>query len=489
MNVVEKILAKHSGKKVVSPGQIIDVSTDCRLAENFGGAHVVKNILDNGLGLDDPDKTFFAFNSKFAASDQYNASSKDYCRNYAHEHGLKVYDITGENNTHPAIDKGLILPGETLFSTDPNACIMGAIGAFGQGMGIDDIAAIWANGSTWFKVPKSVKVIFQGLKPDNISAMDFALNMQETFDSYQIVGHSVELYGEAINKLTLEERITISLTSKKIGALIFLFTPNDAVVKALEDMHGKKVSPVFADDDAVYDKVININVTTFKPMNPPPAQAHNETDLKEFINPATNKPFTNGSGASPQYEPIAIETKNAEAGIAAGNEKEAVKHNTIVEGRAWLIDIDDIDSEMIYSKRHPAITNFDEMGQYTFENLAGYEDFAKKAQAEDIIIAGKHFGIGNSGQQAIDCFKSLGISCILAKSFDMIYERNAINNAFPILNYKAEILETLDIKTGDRLKIDFVTGKITNITKSKHGNIEPFPDIQMELYKQGGLLP
>jgi 3-isopropylmalate dehydratase small subunit len=128
------------------------------------------------------------------------------------------------------------------------------------------------------------------------------------------------------------------------------------------------------------------------------------------------------------------------------------------------------------------------MGQYTFDNLAGYEDFAKKAEPGDIIITGKNFGAGSSRQQAVDCFRSLGVSCILAESYGAIYERNAINAAFPILSYKPELLKELDINNGDRVKIDFVSGKITNISKNRHGNIEPFSDVQTEIYKKGGLL-
>ena len=74
------------------------------------------------------------------------------------------------------------------------------------------------------------------------------------------------------------------------------------------------------------------------------------------------------------------------------------------------------------------ITDINEMGQYTFDNLDGDKDFAKKAKPGDIIITAKTFGAGSSRQQAVDCFKSLGISAIIAESFGSIYERNAINN-------------------------------------------------------------
>ncbi len=601
MNVIEKILAKHSGKKDVTPGQIIDVSIDCRVARDFGGANVVKNILDNGLSLDDPKKTFFTFDCNPGGSDQKYAANQHFCRQYAREHGVKIYDINAGIGTHLAIDKGLIKPGGTFVSTDSHANIMGAIGAFGQGMGDQDISAVWANGSAWFKIPKSVKITFNGQKPENISAKDFALNMLNTFGANQLLGYSVELYGDTINKLTLDERITISSMATEMGAIIILFTPSDEVVKSLEDLHGKKVMPVFADDDAVYDKVINIDVSGFKHMVAQPGHPHNDIDIegvkkvkidsafigsctngrigdleiaakvldgkkvapgvvlkivpstdevwhealdrgyiKIFKNAGTlvsnagcagcaagqvgqngpqevtvstgNRNFSGKQGKGYVYltspavvaasaiagyittvddlpaEAAIFEAKGDEAFKSVKKEKEITKHSTVVEGRVWMIAKDDIDTDMIFHNRYLTITNIDEMGQYTFDNLAGHEDFSKKAEPGDIVITGKNFGAGSSRQQAVDCFKSLGVSCILAESYGAIYERNAINAAFPILSYKPEILEELNIKNGDRVKIDFVSGKITNISKNKNGNIEPFSEVQAEIIKKGGLL-
>ena len=105
----------------------------------------------------------------------------------------------------------------------------------------------------------------------------------------------------------------------------------------------------------------------------------------------------------------------------------------VVSGRAWIIPRDNIDADMIFHNRYLSITDIGEMGQYTFDNLDGYKDFAKKAQAGDIVVTGKNFGAGSSRAQAVDCFRSLGIQAIIAESFGSIYERNAINSALPVL--------------------------------------------------------
>ena len=161
---------------------------------------------------------------------------------------------------------------------------------------------------------------------------------------------------------------------------------------------------------------------------------------------------------------------------------------SVVQGRVWIIKKDDIDTDMIYHNRYLTITDIKEMGQYSFDNLKGYEDFAKKAKATDIIITSKNFGAGSSRQQAVDCFISLGISCILAESYGAIYERNAINAAFPILTYNPEVLDQIQLNDGDTIKIDFLSGEITNLQNNKTGSINKFYDAQYQIYKNGGLL-
>ena len=156
-----------------------------------------------------------------------------------------------------------------------------------------------------------------------------------------------------------------------------------------------------------------------------------------------------------------------------------------VEGRAWVIKKDNIDTDMIYHNRYLTITDIKEMGQYTFDNLYGYEDFAKKAKPGDIVIVGKNFGAGSSRQQAVDCFKSLGISVIIAESFGSIYERNAINNAMPIL-FAEDIGNK--INNGDDSSVDFTTGELVNKTQNKTYQTKPFSKSQLEIYKRGGLL-
>jgi 3-isopropylmalate dehydratase small subunit len=175
---------------------------------------------------------------------------------------------------------------------------------------------------------------------------------------------------------------------------------------------------------------------------------------------------------------------------AVNSEKRKAKSEkpTTIEGRVWIISKDDIDTDMIFHNRYLTITDIKEMGQYTFDNLKGFEDFSKKAKAGDIVITQKNFGAGSSRQQAVDCFLSLGISCILAESYGAIYERNAINAALPILTYEPNALEQVDLQNGDTIRIDFITGNLTNLSNNQITRINKFYDAQLAIYKNGGLL-
>ena len=189
-------------------------------------------------------------------------------------------------------------------------------------------------------------------------------------------------------------------------------------------------------------------------------------------------------GAIPDAPVLFAVGNGASISASAGkNASSPSKRPTRFKGRAWVIDHDNIDTDMIYHNRYLAITDIAEMGRYTFDNLEGYEDFAKRAKPGDIVVVPKNFGAGSSRQQAVDCFESLGVSCIVAESFGAIYERNAINKGFPIITAK---LIDRGLESGQIIEVDLETGAITLPSGE---NIEgTFSDVQMAIYIRGGLL-
>ncbi len=308
MTIIEKNLAKHSKYDVVKPGENIDILIDSRVARDFGGANVVKNIKDNGLDVADASKTFFTFDCNPTGSDQKYAVNQHLCRLYAREKGIKVYDINTGIGTHLAIDNGMTYPGSTFVSTDSHANIMGAIGAFGQGMGDQDIAATFAKGSVWFKVPASVKITLNGKKPEGVSAKDIVLNLLGIFGANKLLGYSVELYGEEVDKLSLDERVTIASMGTEMGAIIVLFTPNKDIISYCEAKTGKKIEPLFADADANYEQVHEIDISKFVQMVSMPGKPHGTVDVENVKKTKIDSAFI-GSCTNGRMEDMRVAAK------------------------------------------------------------------------------------------------------------------------------------------------------------------------------------
>ncbi|MFO8054378.1 MAG: aconitase family protein, partial [Bacteroidales bacterium] len=250
--LIEKILANHSGRSELKPGDIADINIDTRVARDFGGANVVKNLEKNNLTVADKTKTFFTFDCNPGGSDQKYAANQQYCRLFARRNDIEILDINKGIGTHQAIDLGMVWPGSTFVSTDSHANIMGAVGAFGQGLGDKDMAAVWAYGSVWFKVPPSIKLNFSGVRPLNVTAKDIVLNLLARFGSSSLLGCAVEFAGEPVDKLTLDERITIASMGTEMGAISLLFAPGESVMQELKRRSQMKVNSIHADENAQY---------------------------------------------------------------------------------------------------------------------------------------------------------------------------------------------------------------------------------------------
>ncbi len=594
--ILQKILKIKAGKEV-NPGDIVDVFVDSRVARDFGGANVVKNLESNGLVLDDPGRTFFTFDCNPGGSDQKYAANQQICRTFARQRGVKVFDIDMGIGTHIAMDEGLIRPGEVFVSTDSHANIMGAIGAFGQGMGDVDIAAAFSEGKVWFKVPRSLRITLNGIPSPDATPKDVALRMLRELGANGLLGYAAEIRGNYVDNLWLSGRITIASMCTEMGGIIILFHPNETILDELSLDHIDLID-LTPDEDALYDKEIEIDLSGLGQMISRPGHPEDVVEIEEvkgtridsaFIGSCTNGRYEdiraaaevlkgrkvapgvvlkvvpatrmiwekcldegiirdlmdagalignagcagcaagqigqNGPGevtistgnrnfkgkqgkgdvylASPEIvaasalagsittkndipnEPAVFQSSKHESPAEVECLRNEGPMKTIVRGRVWLIPKDNIDTDMIYHNRHLTVTDMDEMGQYAFGNLEGYEDFSSKVKKNDIIVTGKNFGAGSSRQQAVDCFRSLGINLILAESFGAIYERNAINTGMPIITYEPEGDLIFD---QDEIEIDLINGSAKNITRNINFRVTPFSSVQLKIYRKGGLL-
>lgn len=144
---------------------------------------------------------------------------------------------------------------------------------------------------------------------------------------------------------------------------------------------------------------------------------------------------------------------------------------------------DNVDTDVIIPARYLNSPDPKELAQHCMEDID--VDFVKNVKPGDIIVANENFGCGSSREHAPISIKASGISCVIATTFARIFYRNAINVGLPILECKEA---SQKIENGDKVEIDFDTGKITNVTKGETYQAEPFPEFIQNIINKGGLL-
>jgi 3-isopropylmalate/(R)-2-methylmalate dehydratase large subunit len=306
--MIEKIFKSHLVRPndEIKPGNIVWIKLDVRSARDFGGANVVKNFNKHCKGdkVNDASKTFFTFDCQAPANTIPYANNQQVCREFARSQGIKVYDVNAGIGSHVLIERGLAIPGSTTVGTDSHLNIMGAVGAFGQGMGDIDIAYAMRHGATWFEIPPSIKITINGKLKYPAGAKDLTLFILKKFRSDGLLGASVEFYGEAVKNLSLHERITLSSMATEMGAIVGLIPANDAVVDYFKQRSKTRIiERVDADGDAVYMKEYTLDITGLKPLAAAPPSPENVVEVDKLKDVKVDSVFI-GSCTNGRFEDI-----------------------------------------------------------------------------------------------------------------------------------------------------------------------------------------
>ena len=304
--IIEKIIQAHSDEPVEA-GKIVWMGLDARTARDFGGANVVKNYRANygDAPVDDVSKTFFTFDLVTPANNIPYAVNQQICRNWAKEQGVRVFDVDMGIGSHVALEQGLTWPGATFVGTDSHLNILGAIGAFGQGMGDQDIAFAYKAGKTWFEVPYSMKVTIKGeLKPP-CTAKELTLACLRRLGASGALGQAVEFYGPAVEALDLPGRITLASMMTEMGGIIGLIPPSEEVLAYCRERSRREdVAATYADPDAEYTQEIEIDIDGLVPLIACPPKPDNVKTVAEVAGTKIDSIFV-GSCTNGRYEDFA----------------------------------------------------------------------------------------------------------------------------------------------------------------------------------------
>ena len=341
--IIEKIIEVHTEDEV-RPGAVVWMDVDYRSARDFGGANVVKNLerfYPDGPVVD-PTQTYFTFDTNAPASLIGYADNQMICRRFAAEHDIRVFDVDSGIGTHVAIEHGLVRPGQTSVGTDSHFNIMGAIGAFGQGMGDQDIAYAFKAGRVWFEVPETIRIRLEGELKYPVTAKDVILKIVGTLGAGGALGKAVEVVGEAACALPLAGRITLASMATEMGAISIFLVPSDDVLEYCRQRSGgAAIERIEPDGDARYVREIEIDLTGMEPQVACPPKPDKVVSVSEVAGREIHSVFL-GSCTNGRYEDMETAAEILRGGrIAAGVMVKVVPATKEVFGemlRAGLIE-------------------------------------------------------------------------------------------------------------------------------------------------------
>ena len=321
--VIEKIIKNHTTDEV-APGKVVWMCLDLRSARDFGGANVVKNFKREyaGSSVGDKSKTFFTFDCVVPAKNVPYANNQQICREFAGAQGVRVFDVDMGIGTHVLMEQGLVLPGSVVVGTDSHMNILGAIGAFGQGMGDQDIAFAFKTGEVWFEVPETVRVDINGSYSPPTSAKDLTLAVLNVLKTERALGKCVEFYGEAIEGLPLSGRITVASMATEMGAIAAFIPPDKEVMQFCGERSGKKkFSVVDADEDVSYADEVEIDVEDLRPQVSLPGRPDDVKSVDELAGRKVTSVFFGSctNGRTDDFRAVAniLKGKKVAAGVMA----------------------------------------------------------------------------------------------------------------------------------------------------------------------------
>ncbi|SFA70722.1 3-isopropylmalate dehydratase, large subunit [Acetitomaculum ruminis DSM 5522] len=268
MTMTQKILAAHSGLDKVKAGDLIEARLDLVLGNDITSP-VAINVMS---GMDvkdvfDKDKIALVMDHFIPNKDIKSAEHCKCVREFARKHDITNYFDVGQMGIEHALlpEKGLVVAGNVVIGADSHTCTYGALGAFSTGVGSTDMAAGMATGKAWFKVPSALKIVLKNKPAEWISGKDVILHLIGKIGVDGALYKSLEFVGDGIKHLSIDDRFSISNMAIEAGAKNGIFPVDDIAAQYMKEHSDKEYTVYEADEDAVYDETIEIDLSTLKP--------------------------------------------------------------------------------------------------------------------------------------------------------------------------------------------------------------------------------
>lgn len=270
MTLTEKILARHAGLDRVEPGQIINANVDLVLANELSAA-VSIGVMKQIKGADrvfDKTKIALVEDHFVPAKDIQSAKIAKLMKDFAIEQEIEHFFDVGRGGIEHVVlpEEGLIAPGELIVGGDSHTCTYGALGAFATGMGSTDIAAAFVLGEVWIKVPSTIKIVYDGPLGDKVFAKDIMLKTVGTLGIDGATYRAIEYHGSTVDALSITGRITMANMAIEAGAKNGIFHADAKAIAFVKERTDRPFIVESADPDAVYERVVHIDVGSLEPQ-------------------------------------------------------------------------------------------------------------------------------------------------------------------------------------------------------------------------------
>ncbi len=269
MTITEKILAAHTGRDSVRPGELITARIDVVMCHDVTTPAAISMLEARGMDrVFDPAKIVVIPDHFVPNKDIASAELAKRLRAWVRRHNLQNYYEVGRNGVCHAVlpEDGWVRPGEVIVSGDSHTCSHGALGAFATGIGSTDLAAAIYAGELWFKVPESMKFVLTGTLGKGVGAKDVILDIIRRIGVDGALYRAMEFTGPVIEALPVSGRLTITNMAIEAGGKSGIINPDETTVSYVKSVTDAPFTVYTSDPDAVYIETVEIDCTDLVPM-------------------------------------------------------------------------------------------------------------------------------------------------------------------------------------------------------------------------------
>ena len=267
MTMTQKILAAHAGLDSVEAGQLVLVRLDRVLGNDITSPVAIREFDKLGFSsVYDKDKVTMVMDHFAPNKDIKAAVQCKMCRDFCNEKEIThFYDVGRMGIEHALLpEKGLVVSGDAVIGADSHTCTYGALGAFSTGVGSTDMACGMAIGKAWFKVPSAIKFVLHGKLNKYVSGKDVILHIIGKIGVDGALYKSMEFCGEGLSSLSIYDRLTMANMAIEAGAKNGIFEVDEQTIAYIKEHSDREPVIYKADEDAVYDEVIDIDLSEIK---------------------------------------------------------------------------------------------------------------------------------------------------------------------------------------------------------------------------------